>query len=85
MGVVGQYHREFTYMSAPPIYWLLDHTQATHPLLHRRGRVLFSFPKHPRWSMVEVIAMVFYYLDGMYVIYVVYADIPSGGFSIQPS
>ena len=29
--------------------------------------------------------MDFYYLDSMYLIYVMHADIPSGGFLIRPS
>ena len=29
--------------------------------------------------------MVLSYLNGMYVVYVMYADIPPSGFSIQPS
>ena len=58
-------------------------TPRTHPLLlHRRGCVLSSFSKHPQKFKAEVLAMVLGYLNSMYVFYVMYADIPLGGFSI---
>ena len=72
-------------MSAPTIYLPLDHTQATPLLLYREGRVLLGFPKHPRKFQAEVLAMVLSYLNSMYVFYIMYADFPSGGFSIRPS
>ena len=53
--------------------------------LYRKGRVLLSFPKHPRKFQAEVLAMVLSYLNSMYVFYVTYADFSSGGFSIRPS
>ena len=39
-------------------------------LLHRRGRVLPSIPKHPRQFKVEVLAMVLSYLNSMQLVYV---------------
>ena len=54
-------------------------------LLLRRGRVLPGFPEHPRQLKVEALAIVLSYLNSMYVVNVMYADIPSGGFSIRPS
>jgi len=61
-------------------------TPRPHPLpLYRKGRVLPSFPKHPRKFKAEVLAMVLSYLNGMYVFYLMYSNIPSGGFLIRPS
>ena len=41
-------------------------------LLYRKGRVLLSFPKHPRKFQAEVLAMVLSYLNSMYVLRDVY-------------
>ena len=68
-------------MLAQPIYTCSLTMPRSHTLLlHGRGCVLPSVLRHPRQFKVEVLVTVLSYWNSMYV--VMYADIPSSGFSI---